>query len=647
MLASELPFEIISHIASFLSFKRKYICTVVCKSWQAPLQESLWSELRIFNRKKMEKICDQSTDEYQSYHRNGQHVKTLFLEGELRASDGELHTFQQHFQSLNSLTIEQNGLSNDNFAATANWNLWGKLTELTIHLSKWNSDSSEKPFLDIFACLPCLTKLRLSQGWVNGSMYFTWNDFETIHDYLPRLESLSVNMTLASLSSNDLDLIQDVKPANRLVIFGPEAVYHDYRWLCYFALKYPNIHTLGKMSFGNDRLVEDCPSSMIPWFESISFVFQYLKAITSVIGGHEGKPNLLFWNVLCPFHIPIKRLEYDVHVSLITPGTFESIVKEAVNPFSKSVESVCIRTYNYIRGLWVLTATLDYCPNLVDLNLRIRCVIIEMDILLNRCVALKRLKLSGGSLIISPEAPKTTTLHGLRMMELTFIKTSSKTLNNISFRCRRLNYMQLTNTSITGSISSTTGNLCVDMSYTRFKVLLLRNVRFNISEIHSDINNINFMVLSRPIIDQQLRDDTRHRRRRRVSSWYRLPFFAAQSDALLSSKGHPKNGVEATWFYTPHKYEGVEGWMSQTWVLTETEVKKALDYYNHFNHGESTALKKQYKPADNIRKKRSDWKGDLFRGYATLKCGYVAEYTIGSGWFTDDYVWQRLFVSLN
>ncbi|KAI9014510.1 hypothetical protein CLU79DRAFT_838363 [Phycomyces nitens] len=647
MLASELPFEIISHIASFLSFKRKYICTFVCKSWQAPLQESLWSELRIFNRKKMKAICSKDTAEYQSYHRNGHHVKTLFLEGELGASDEELYTFQQHFQNLNSLTIEQNGLSNDNFAVTANWHLWGKLTELTIHLSKWVSGSSEKPFLDIFACLPCLTKLRLSQGWVNGSMYFTWNDFETIHGYLPRLETLSVNMILASLSSNDLDLIQDIEPATRLIVFGPEAVYHDYRWLYYFARKYPNVQTLGKMSFGNDRLVEDCPSSLGPWFDSISCLFPYLKTITSVIGGHEGQPNLLFWNVLCPFNVPIKRLEYDVHVSLITPDTFESIVGEAVNPFAKTVESVCIRTYNYIRGLWILTATLDHCPNLVELNLRIRCVIIQVDVLLNQCPALKRLKLSGGSLVISPEASKTTTLHGLRMMELTFIKTNSKTLNNISFRCRRLNYMQLTNTAITGSISPTTGNLCVDMSYTRFRVLLLRNVRFNTSQVDNDMNNINFMVLSRPIINQQLKDDAKNSRRRRVSSWYRLPFFAAQSDPLLSTKGHPKNGVEATWFYTPHKYEGVEGWMSQTWVLTETEVNKALKYFNCYGNGESAVSRQQYKPADDIRKKRDDWKGDLFRGYATLKCGYVAEYTVGSGWFTDDYVWQRLFVSLN
>ncbi|KAI9006648.1 hypothetical protein CLU79DRAFT_779548, partial [Phycomyces nitens] len=57
MLTSDLPFEILSQVADFLQISDKISCSLTCKAWRVPFQESLLRNLEIDSVDTLEKIC--------------------------------------------------------------------------------------------------------------------------------------------------------------------------------------------------------------------------------------------------------------------------------------------------------------------------------------------------------------------------------------------------------------------------------------------------------------------------------------------------------------------------------------------------------------------------------------------------------------
>ncbi|KAI9011963.1 hypothetical protein CLU79DRAFT_771396 [Phycomyces nitens] len=606
MLASELPCEILINIANLVSFRDKSPCSLTCKAWQAPFQEAMLNEIVIYDQKQLEEICDESVTNDMMYQNNGQYMRYLYLYGEFQASDEQVHILQQNFRNIKYLYVKQGRISNLNFGATADWRLWDALVELQIVLDDVRIENAEQRFLNVISCLPCLKRLELIRHtWLLGRLRFSLEDFEILHEHLPQLKHLSLSTDLTTLSARDMKRIMKASPAKDLVFFDIDSKSTDFRWLTYFARKYPAMHTLRWATYNNDTTLDEHQDEAVALFKAIPDAFLNLRVASIRSEECPTGEHLIFWRSFCPSNIPIKHLTCRPYLSQNTPEVFEEIIKTCMRSFSNTLETLSIKCRFIFNDPFMITNSFNHCPRLVYLRIGYCNTSIELDVLLELCVSLKNLRLSRGRLFVSSEAFKDVSLCSLRVIEIHRSTVSAETFDYISSRCKNLDDIQLKNTRVIGSISQKTGTLFIDMSRTRFERLCFENVWFSTSEDDENRTSIlNLMVISHPIIDQHTANTIIH-----------------------SEKESPKNTIEYTWIYSSYQKDNNNGWNSEAWRLSKGQANWARKYFRNFELERDLAKAKNLFN-DNIKITRKNWKDHLFHGFITLKCGYIANLAI-------------------
>ncbi|KAL0077676.1 hypothetical protein J3Q64DRAFT_1835771 [Phycomyces blakesleeanus] len=610
MLASDLPCEILINIANLVSFKDKSPCSLTCKAWQAPFQEAMLNEIVIYDQKQLEEICDEFITNDIVYQKNGQYMRYLYLYGEFQASDEQLHILQQHFRNIKYLYVKQARISNFNFGATANWRLWDALVELQIVLDDVRIENAERKFLDIMSCLPRLKRLELIRHtWLPVRLRFTLEDFETLHEHLPQLKNLSLSTDLTVLSAVDMIHITDVSPAKGLVFFDIDSKTTDFRWLSYFARKYPALHTLRWATCNNEITLDEHQDEAVALFKAIPTGFQNLR-IASIRSEECPKgEHLIFWRSFCPSNIPIKHLTCRPYLSKNTPEVFEEIIKTCMRSFSKTLESLSIKCRFIFNTPFTITNSFNHCPRLVYLRIGYCNTSIELDVLLELCASLTNLRLSRGRLLVSSTASKNVSMCKLRVVEIHRSTVSAETLDYISSRCKKLDDIQLKNTKVIGSIFQNTRSLFIDMSGTRFERFCFENVWFStLEDDENGSSNLNLIVISHPTIDQQTTDTL---------------------NTIPSEKVSPKNTIEYTWLYSSYKKDNNNSWSSVNWRLSKGQANWARKYFRNFELKRTLAGTK-YSFDSTVEITGENWKEHLFNGFTTLKCGYIANLDVAA-----------------
>ncbi|KAI9014490.1 hypothetical protein CLU79DRAFT_838345 [Phycomyces nitens] len=628
MLASQLPFEILAHIASFLLANDKIPCVQTCKSWKTPFEESLWDTVEISSRLKLFAVCSSANPSQNIYQKYGHLVRELDLYGNFILSDTQLSVIQQRFPNLRHFKSGKKNLSKTSFGRTANWNSWTSLTKLCVDTTRLGYSHAGKNVLEILSCTPSLTRLELEQyNWENVMM-FELKDFETLHMYLPQLEHLSIQLKFSSLTPENLSQMEKATPAFSLKSFKLGYGSLDLRWICYFARKYPNIRALEWAISEDDELEYEHEDETMALLTDLPYVFPHLNTARMYSAGNPDQLHLTFWKLLRPFNVPIKNLIHEFCYHKDENAQLENSITECANSISDTVETFDAIGYDF-RDPQMLNAAFRNCSRLVDLNIHECNSHLSLDNLLDHCVSLKRLKFSLGSIFVTPNGSNGSNgsaAHGLRILDITGATVNSETFDHVSIRCRQLNYMRLNGVNVTGTVSQETGCLCLNMQYTCFKLLHIHSVQFHQKNLSPQSSSLNLVSLA-------------------SSDNYYSQSKTDYTDIRLSNSMCSRYLTDSIWFHTYcedlTRYRGG----SRVRIMEREEVDYAHGFFDHFDKSKDVENVKEYRSNEgNVAMDK--WKQDLPRGYVELKCEYIAKYDLRLEKTYDDIFWQSVYNSL-
>ncbi|KAI9013894.1 hypothetical protein CLU79DRAFT_721960 [Phycomyces nitens] len=390
---SELPFEILIYIASFLSTNDRLSCITTCKTWEPAFQETLWNTVDIRHKGKLNAIHNLLVSKGDSIYSQGKHVRKLVFAVGLKVNSDQLCSFQKHCQKIQHLVIREGGLSKDYFLKRPDWKLWGSLTSLEICLSGLNLVNEPKELNYILSHLPRLRRLDYVDAMMGPRPVYKLDDFETLHAHLPQLEHLSMAVWLDSIPTKDLSLIQATPPAASLTTMKLYVDNMDIWWTYYMAQKYPNISTLEMKIDTEFRRPNDFRQSATLELFNISRAFPCLENTVITCRPNTEWSQLTLWNLLCRFDTPQRHLKYDLHSCYDMSGSLERTVSASIQSCTKTLESFHISSYIDFSDLCKVSKVLGFCPNLVDLQITSYITVVGLDVFLDHCLVLKSLTL--------------------------------------------------------------------------------------------------------------------------------------------------------------------------------------------------------------------------------------------------------------
>ncbi|KAI9013895.1 hypothetical protein CLU79DRAFT_768415 [Phycomyces nitens] len=606
MLASELPFEILCHIASFVGADKKSDYALVCKAWRIPFEESMWRIMNIYTKKKLEDACNTSLT-YQSHQKaHGHLVRELTLSKRLHTSDKQLRILQDRFPNLRSLCIYEESVDHIDFGVTADWSIWGSLTTLKICMEGFDIEVDVKKFLGLLSFLPCLRRLEYIKALCGLSSVFTIDDFETLHRHLPQLRHLSTAMDLDNISANDIQTIEHTDPASRLTTAEIRVDHMDLRWLWYFSQKYPNIHTL-EWKIINTQHNDDSSDKLLSMFPDISCAFPRLTKVIMKGESEKIPVHLAFWELIYRFRAPIKHLVYYLADRGNDPESLEHLIKRCMSACSRTLETLLLLCGAEMSDPLMIPNALGICTSLQSLNLEVRQSSVALDVIFDNCSLLRKLKVT--SQRVSTRSTNGPT-HGLIFLEIRMATVSSLLFQYISLRCQNLAYMRLASLNAFGPLLPN-GILSLDMEHTCFERLELNCVRFYASPDDWTIDTaINFMALS-------------------------------QSSPC--DKAPP-----LTWFHL-HRPSRSGYQRDQIRALKNAEAKHSKRFFRAFERKiiKNPDSQRGVQRSNNGQVLKHLWKKDLPLGYARLNCRYLKSFVVDTNMSYSNPLWDNIYESLH
>ncbi|KAL0085700.1 hypothetical protein J3Q64DRAFT_1108078 [Phycomyces blakesleeanus] len=476
MLASELPFEITLLVANFLQPRDKVQSCLVCKAWLPAFQESLFETLFIQSEASANKLMDSINSSISPLQRYGHKTRTLNIGKNTSLGDQQLYTLQQHLPYLENFRWYSASVKLLRSIDFGGWNLWAEsLTNLEITVKFCIHTELPRTFTLIRSNLCRLKRLKFYTAYTTLFTY-TFDDFELLNDQLPELTYMSLSAQFKEMSPAELLKVNKVEPRPYFKTLEIVIKNTTYEWLYYIAIKYPNISTLPRFDFS--RSIADMQTSQAPkMFAELLYPFQHLANISVHANTPSEQIYLNFINQLCLFNVPIKAIDLNIHDSSSNNISSNNIL-ESTKIFANTLEKIKIIYLQEDILHLSFSEKLEYYPRLVDLNIYISNATVMLDILLEKCPALKTLTITDGFLTFRSDFPLFSMEYGLSDLSLSFMSISASTLNNISISCKNLSSMHLEFVDITGPRQKHAVENCIDMSSTHFTKLYIESTQF-------------------------------------------------------------------------------------------------------------------------------------------------------------------------
>ncbi|KAI9020054.1 hypothetical protein CLU79DRAFT_836409 [Phycomyces nitens] len=622
---STLPFEILLEIAAVMPTQDKLTCATVCKAWTLPFQESMWGSITINTKQTLKDICRVSTTNPSCYQKFGSLVTSLTLGARLQLTDQQLYTIQALFGNIKHLKIPTISHNLDISESIVDWNLWSSLSSLEIYMQQMESDDDMEELFYALSLLPHLKKLHITEDYGSGNMPYRWQAFEAIHTYLPQLEYLQMDVGFEKIYPEDMEEIYSIEPANSLTTanFLFESI--DIPWLYYFASKYPNLHTFRcNIAAKTDTTYADYNADRVMLSKILS-IFPKLETIAIKECENNAYPHGLLCKLLYEQGVKLKNIEYVAESENNTQQSPEDIIYKLIDANISTLETLTIKCHDY-SSQWMSFVDLTCWTNLIDLNIYSNWGPVQLDRLLDRCPALKNLRLSSENIVVSSKPLDTLSGHGLETVKFDHASLSSESLDHLSFRCRKLQGLSLKSVKIRGSISQETGNLTIDISHTPLKSLEFIDVTFYESSGTNCTYDtaINFIVLDRPSIIPELEGSLNAGVE--ISGMY---CAMANSNPIWfhQFQSYPKRGYSRTYLDTYMRN------------LDNGQATYAKEYFQSFQKN----IAKYRKPDSGMpyheRGAMGDsWTRDLHRGYVSIKCPLIEKYLLKGFKWDIDYI---------
>ncbi|KAI9032562.1 hypothetical protein CLU79DRAFT_152665 [Phycomyces nitens] len=502
MLLSGFPREIIEQIANYLSFRDKTSCSLVCKSWKRVFQDTLYSDISILSYDALKNVMTPSQDNRHKYHEIGHLVRYLTISENFHATAKQIYALQKTFPNIKYLYFAIAPLRSNNFGNKTDWNLWRSLTELRMDIYGSYKHIMENLLVEAIACLPLLKRLSIhNKTEYNIIIEFSVNNFETIHSHLKHLEYMKLRTGFLTLSDTDLERIPNVSPATTMKILDIIPNDADYRWLCYFSHKYPNLNTL---NLGVKYLLPDTEvqrHNTMTLFQQVPASFQHLESFNLKYSQNIERKKLIFMDKICFHDAPLKHVSIDVLVRYgASPDnlcdTSKIIAETFLERCSKTIESLNLKCDSRYATPINLTGIENSLCNLVKVNMSVRTVA-DIDTFLRAAPRLKYLQLECSNIKIRKQLYNSERFE-LQSFDLRRSKITSNVLRFLSFHCRKLDTLNLNYTWVYGSFT-TPGCQSIDMTYSRLQSLSINKIRFIIEDNKKCPDNLNITLITRPV----------------------------------------------------------------------------------------------------------------------------------------------------
>ncbi|KAI9028299.1 hypothetical protein CLU79DRAFT_559809 [Phycomyces nitens] len=482
MSVSQLPFEVLLRIANLLPIEEKLSCTTVCKAWKPLFQESLWNSLYIQNQRILENICDDSAPKHRIYQKNGSRVREIYVPKELAISKDQILTIQQMFQNIDILCAPLRVLKDSTLESFTGLYLWESLRSLEVTIDKLDSQTERMPsFLKAISYLPHLTWLKLLDNSAISLLVYSINDLEELHSNLPQLKHLFLNGKVSAITADDIKIFSHLTPAKYLAIAKLDLIDMDIAWIFYFLSKYSNIKTLHWSITKSLVAQEDFLDYINNQINSFRVPLKYLNKLTVQNTWEDEESYEYLYKAISNQKPQLRQIEYCkyiTHYTEIQLYLLSDNLQSILLSFGSTLEIVSITTNADFSDMTGIIKALGGCPNLIDLCLNLSNSCIAVDIILDHCIGLKKLKLLGKTVVIYSNVPEKATPHGLYLIEFSRTIISTDIFYYISFRCRSLKCMRLNYMNVFGLITKSSKSIIVDMPYTDFDILLLNGVSF-------------------------------------------------------------------------------------------------------------------------------------------------------------------------
>ncbi|KAL0077790.1 hypothetical protein F4703DRAFT_1881273 [Phycomyces blakesleeanus] len=628
LLPTNLPFEILSQIAHFVSADYKFSCILTCKAWRYPFQESLLENIEVSSMDTLDNICAIVKDSTGNYTPQELITQSLRVTGKTSLADWQETRVFKTFPNLKYLDMGSLSFYDVDIKCTKYGPPWESVTSLKFQVSPTSWRISNEFILEILRKIPNLQSIDISSDSFYYLIEFDLSQYNSFHIALPKLTSIKARLGLKDIHPNAVPSIPRTLPALYVTNLYLEHTYCSYLWLYYFCYKYPNLRTLIWKSvhkFGNIVIEED-DGRKISLLRSVKRLFPHLETVDFYTEEPTEWSHSIFWNLLCLSDVPIKKLKYKIKSRDSDATCFGMTIERFTRSFSTTLEKISIVGNVYFDVENIVKLECIYCPNLVSVEINECGVSIALDNLLDNWPALRRLKFSNVHLYINPESQRESAQHGLRFMVLDNIVASAPVFKYMSFRCRLLQYMSLSQSQICGPILDETGSLCIDMSYTNFRLLQLDHVKFYSSE--EDISkdtSINLTLLSHSAGNQTLDE--------------------AKKKVNANANENRKSTVEhLSWYHLYCELDCPFDYVPKVRQLSQQEVCTAIKYFEDFQLKDRTNIF-EVERSCNGQVDKEDWKEDLYRGYVEFRCGHITEYAVPLFWVSETSFWQNLFDS--
>ncbi|KAL0084490.1 hypothetical protein J3Q64DRAFT_1822668 [Phycomyces blakesleeanus] len=579
MLASDLPFEILSQIAKLLLTDDKLTYILTCKGWKIPFQESLWENIKVDSMDKLKDIC-------------------------AIVNDPTAHVFKT-FPNLKHLDMGSLYFYDIDISDTTYGPQWTSVTSLKLQIVPETWKTTAPFMIEVLRNIPNLQSLGIYPYQRFDSMVFDFNRYNDLHLALPQLVNFRVHLRLTDMHPGAVARIPSTYPA--------------LSWVYYFCFKYPNLQALTFSSLrqlGGISVMETNERN-IALLRSLETVCFYTKELSEW-------SHVIFWELLCPSNVAIKSLKYRIRSRDPDVTLLCRVTDRLLQSFSTTLAKLSINWGISFNTRIAFEPKLQYSSWLVSLKMRECGLSIALDDLLDHCPSLEHFEFSDGRLYnSSPETSGDPRQHGLLLLILDLVITNVSVLNYATFKCKGLEAIHLKSMRICGSVSAKTRSLCIGMSCLELKTLILDHVKFYSSseENMSKDPDINLILLSN------------------LTS----PRESAETIEKSNKDVNWKSFVEyLAWYHLRGKYDDIHDSAVKIRPLSDQESWTANEYFQVSQFKSKTDVFEAEESLDE-KANEEDWKKDLCGGYVELRCSHRTKYDVPLSNHREFYIWPKSF----
>ncbi|KAL0084548.1 hypothetical protein F4703DRAFT_1793916 [Phycomyces blakesleeanus] len=411
MTVYELPPEILTQIGDNLSTRDNLSCALTCKRWRSPFEKALWKNTRFYSYYDISKLTEsvkvfQHLSLLQSLWVHSLSITRPFSGENLLYK--EFYDLLKFFPNLKHLDVPLIFYRAIYTHKNSSDSVWKYLKSLKISYETSKALQSAETLLKVINMCSMLQELIILGRYQKLLIKFGVDDFDSMHQHLQDLSSIKADIDFNSDFSVTLYKIPNTIPAFTMTSLDICLREYDLKtkdeyqnqwnplWLYYFGYKYPNLRSLKLevLEIDNGPIDSDQRQRIISLFQSNPNAFRRLETFDLTTNEYFEFSDFILMDFIDELKAPLKHLKLRAKPAILD-------VSRVSRPFSETLESLSFTGYTYGNYARDSTFELSYCyPLLTNLCISGRNVALNLSDLLDKCVALKRLKLCHGKLVI-------------------------------------------------------------------------------------------------------------------------------------------------------------------------------------------------------------------------------------------------------